>query len=209
MVLKEIREDLFNLVLREPGTVFVQCISADLRMGRGIAEQFNDHFNVKDILMNQEPNYLVRFDNRIQYINGEEIDDAGIIKAEGTPVYNLVTKRNYWEKPTYTRGIRNCCDMGVCKRDELGVKPGERYELCVAVHAEANAIMQAGFDLTNGATLYLAGTNADGSDNESPECCMMCKRMILNAGIEKVYYQTKNGEPKFVQPKVWIKRGEV
>lgn len=39
-------------------------------------------------------------------------------------------------------GRKNCSDMGYCKRDELGIPRGERYEMCRSVHAEANAIMR-------------------------------------------------------------------
>ena len=51
------------------------------------------------------------------------------------------------------RGRTNCCDTGVCIRDEQQVPHGERYELCKSVHAEQNAVIFAGFDKTNGATL--------------------------------------------------------
>ncbi|MCL2884016.1 MAG: cytidine deaminase, partial [Oscillospiraceae bacterium] len=53
------------------------------------------------------------------------------------------------------RGRRNCCDIGNCLREELGVPRGERYELCRSVHAEANAIIAAARDEMLGATLYL------------------------------------------------------
>lgn len=79
------------------------------------------------------------------------------------------------------RGAVNCCDVGKCKRAEMDVKPGERYELCEAVHAEQNAIINAGRGKTIGATLYLFG-----SENGKPikaEPCLMCRRMIVNAGI--------------------------
>lgn len=83
------------------------------------------------------------------------------------------------------RGISNCCDVGTCLRQELNIPSGERYELCKSVHAEQNAIIQAGFEKTNGATLYLAGIQ-DGEDITKPQCCEMCKRFIANAGILRV-----------------------
>lgn len=104
------------------------------------------------------------------------------------------------------RGAANCCDKGVCKRQELNVPAGERYELCVAIHAEQNAIMQAGFELTNGATLYLAGINADGTDIDKPDCCMMCKRMVINAGIKRVFFRQPDGTVHTLNPvERWIK----
>lgn len=81
------------------------------------------------------------------------------------------------------RGDANCCDVGQCWRELHGVRHGERYEMCVAVHAEANAIAQAGAAAAGG-TLYLAGF-----ENGKPikaEPCMMCARHIKNAGIIEV-----------------------
>lgn len=77
----------------------------------------------------------------------------------------------------------NCCDSGRCWREENGIPHGERYEACVAVHAEDNAISQAGRE-TIGATLYLAGFEKGKSIQAKP--CMMCARKIKNAGIVKV-----------------------
>lgn len=91
------------------------------------------------------------------------------------------------------RGCRNCCDTGVCARKDI--PHGERYELCKAVHAEQNAIMQAGSELTNGATLYLVGVDVDTDETLSDiDCCMMCKRAIINAGIEKVVFADGENE---------------
>lgn len=55
------------------------------------------------------------------------------------------------------RGLPNCCDLEICERDRRGIPSGERYELCRSVHAEMNAIINAGRDKTLGATLYLSG----------------------------------------------------
>jgi dCMP deaminase len=67
----------------------------------------------------------------------------------------------------------------------LNVPKGERYELCVSVHAEANAIIQAarGGASISGATLYVNGTP-----------CKMCWRLIKNAGIEEVIFTEDNPE---------------
>lgn len=81
------------------------------------------------------------------------------------------------------RGDANCCDVGQCWRELHGVKHGERYEMCVAVHAESNAISQAGREAL-GATLYLVGLEHGKRIDAEP--CLMCERQIKNAGIEKV-----------------------
>lgn len=83
------------------------------------------------------------------------------------------------------RGEPNCCDTGTCTRQELGIPSGERYELCVAIHAEDNAIMSAGRSKCQGATLYIVGREANGS-YANPQPCKMCRRKIINAGITNV-----------------------
>ena len=83
------------------------------------------------------------------------------------------------------RGEPNCCDIGQCWRELNNIPHGERYEECVAVHAEANAIIQASAEELEGATLYLYG-GEDGSTIFGAEPCKMCARMIKNAKIEKV-----------------------
>jgi dCMP deaminase len=77
-------------------------------------------------------------------------------------------------------GIRHCLDIG-CLREELKVASGERHELCRGIHAEQNAIIQAAFHGVSirGATLFC--TNLP---------CSICAKMIINAGIEQIIYQS-------------------
>lgn len=84
------------------------------------------------------------------------------------------------------RGEENCIDTGICVRESLNVPAGERYELCVSLHAEQNAIMSAGRNKTMGSTLYIVGKEAKTGEYANPNPCMMCNRFIKNAGIEKV-----------------------
>ena len=85
------------------------------------------------------------------------------------------------------RGRANCVDMGYCSREAMNVPRGERYELCRSVHAEANAIISAARSQSIGATLYLAGRDAKtGELLSDATSCSMCRRLIINAGIEKV-----------------------
>ena len=81
------------------------------------------------------------------------------------------------------RGESNCCDMGECWRQANNIPHGQMYEKCVAVHAEDNAISQAGREAI-GATLYLAGLE-DGKPIKA-EPCLMCERKIRNARIKEV-----------------------
>lgn len=90
------------------------------------------------------------------------------------------------------RGSVNCVDRGVCRRQELKVPAGERYELCEAVHAEQNAIINGSPERMKDAIIYIAGVEEDGSSAEGKPC-LLCKRMIQNAMIKKVVYLRKNG----------------
>ncbi len=91
------------------------------------------------------------------------------------------------------RGEANCLDTGICTRQALNVPKGERYELCVAVHAEQNAIINGDPVMMKGSTIYIAGFSSDGSF-ASGEPCLMCRRMIKNAMIEEVKYLDINGK---------------
>lgn len=82
------------------------------------------------------------------------------------------------------RGAVNCCDTGICKREEMGCKHGERYELCVSVHAEQNALLQCDAVEAKDATLYLYG--AEDGNMIDAEPCMMCARVIQNMHIARV-----------------------
>jgi len=85
------------------------------------------------------------------------------------------------------RGRKNCIDLGYCMREQLKIPRGERYEMCRSVHAEANAIISAARkDMIDG-TLYLVGKDKKtGKYVENATSCAMCKRMIINAGIERI-----------------------
>lgn len=84
------------------------------------------------------------------------------------------------------RGVANCCDRGTCKRAELAIPSGERYELCESVHAEMNAIIHAGRERCIGATIYVVGKDMSTGNLISTPPCDMCSRAIINAGIKSV-----------------------
>ena len=83
------------------------------------------------------------------------------------------------------RGEDNCCDIGTCWRERNNIPHREQYEKCVAVHAEQNAIISASRREMLGATLYLAGFE-NGKPIMNAEPCVICRRLIKNAGIETV-----------------------
>ena len=103
------------------------------------------------------------------------------------------------------RGRKNCDDMGFCFRESLNIPSGERYELCRSVHAEANAIISASRKDMIGATLYLVGRDA--KTNEllpDANSCSMCKRQIINAGIERVIVRKTPTEYKIIPVQDWV-----
>ncbi len=94
---------------------------------------------------------------------------------------NVIVSTGYNGAP---KGFPHCLDVG-CRRDKLNIASGERHEECVGVHAEQNALLQAGRDAES-ATLYV---------NAYP--CKICAKLIINAGIIKVVitgdYSDKEG----------------
>ena len=94
------------------------------------------------------------------------------------------------------RGTEHSIDIGSCLRKELGIPPGERYELCRSVHAEQNAIINAartGVTIVGG-EMYISSERSKGQYNEkSGETrkiygpCIICAKMIVNAGLEAVH----------------------
>lgn len=108
------------------------------------------------------------------------------------------------------RGRVNCCDLGVCARENMNVPRGERYELCRSVHAEANAIIAASREQMIGATLYLVGKDVKtGEILKDAECCMMCKRMIINAGIKRVVVRNTENEFTSIDVRDWIYKDDL
>ncbi len=107
------------------------------------------------------------------------------------------------------RGRQNCIDLAYCMRDKLNIPRGERYELCRSVHSEANAIINASREQMLGATLYMVCTDpADGSLVPGTSSCMMCKRMIINAGIERVIIRDTATEFRIINVQDWIENDD-
>lgn len=107
------------------------------------------------------------------------------------------------------RGRVNCSDAGVCTREKLNIPRGQRYELCRSVHAEANCIISAPRADMLGSTLFLAGLDAaTGELAADIEPCSMCKRMIINAGIEKVIVRNTAEEYKIFDVQDWIEHDD-
>ena len=108
------------------------------------------------------------------------------------------------------RGRANCVDMGYCSREAMKVPRGERYELCRSVHAEANAIISASRRDMVGGTIYLVGRDArTGELLADATSCLMCRRMVINAGLEKVVIRRTDTEFETVPVAAWIAEGDL
>ena len=101
------------------------------------------------------------------------------------------------------RGDENCCDRGTCERMDKNVPHGSDYSCnCYSVHAENNALLEAGRSRCKGATLYLYGECAiTGNIEKDMQPCAACMRLIKNAGISTIImgspdkYRTLNYNP--------------
>jgi dCMP deaminase len=76
-------------------------------------------------------------------------------------------------------GTRHCLDIG-CLREKMGIPSGERHELCRGIHAEQNAIIQAAYHGVSIKDGMLFCTNLP---------CIICSKMIINAGIKTIFYE--------------------
>ena len=103
------------------------------------------------------------------------------------------------------RGRANCSDIGSCTRERLGIPRGERYELCRSVHSEANAIIAASRENMLDAALYMCCTDPKtGEIIAGTNSCMMCKKLIINAGISKIYIRDTKDTYREIDASSWI-----
>ncbi|MGN0165483.1 MAG: deoxycytidylate deaminase [Lachnospiraceae bacterium] len=144
------------------------------------------------------------------------LDLADVVSKRGTCLrrnYGAVIVKNdevistgYVGAP---RGRKNCSDINFCIRQKMNVPRGERYELCRSVHAEANAIISASRDKMIGASIYLSGREVATGEYIRNSCsCSMCKKMIINAGIERVYIRDSETDYRVVEVREWIENDE-
>ena len=108
------------------------------------------------------------------------------------------------------RGRANCVDMGYCSREAMRVPRGERYELCRSVHAEANAIISASRRDMVGGTIYLVGRDArTGELLNDATSCSMCRRMVINSGLERVVIRRTPTEFEVVNVSDWVEEDDL
>jgi len=93
------------------------------------------------------------------------------------------------------RKTKDCYDHGFCLREKENVPSGQRYELCRSVHAEMNTIInaaRAGVSLFKG-DIYIYGETAETGKPIDTYPCFICKKMIINSGLERVICSTSSG----------------
>ena len=97
-------------------------------------------------------------------------------------------------------GLKHCIEIG-CLRQKLNVPSGERHELCRALHAEQNALIQSSLHgiSVKGATLYT-----------TTQPCVICAKMLINAGIKEIVmtqgYPDKMSRDLLKQAKIKIRK---
>lgn len=108
------------------------------------------------------------------------------------------------------RGRVNCCDLGYCTKKKL--LPDQRhggYDACRSVHSEQNAIISASRADMIGSILYLVGYRTEGHAYEKGAApCLMCRKLIINSGIEKVIVRINESEYKIYAVQDWIENDE-
>jgi len=82
--------------------------------------------------------------------------------------------------------VVSCMEIGKCYRIENNIPSGTQYETCRSIHAEQNAIIQAGQDRCMGSSMYIWGHNF---------ICILCKRFIVQSGIETIYLKKDENSP--------------
>jgi dCMP deaminase len=82
------------------------------------------------------------------------------------------------------RGLAHCEEKGGCLRQQLNIPSGQRHELCRALHAEQNAIISAA---------SMGNAIEDGTIYITHQPCVICAKMIVNAGIKRIV--VKEGYP--------------
>ena len=109
------------------------------------------------------------------------------------------------------RGRANCIDLGFCSKKKFF--PDVRhagYDACRSVHAEQNAMISAKRKDMMGATLYLLSYRTDTKEyDEGANSCQMCRKMIINSGIEQVIVRDDDQHYRVIQVKEWVQHDDL
>ena len=105
------------------------------------------------------------------------------------------------------RKTKSCDERGYCLRRKEGISSGTQYERCASVHAEQNAMIQSSRKNMIGGIMYLYGAKVTNDKEELINAfpCFICKKMIINTGIEKLVANDSKGNLKVYNIEEWIK----
>lgn len=108
------------------------------------------------------------------------------------------------------RGRVNCIDLGYCTKKKIFPELHHAgYDACRSVHSEQNAIISASRKDMIGATLYLVGYRGDSKEyEEGASPCLMCRKMIINAGIAQVIVRKDENNYNIIDVNDWINNDE-
>lgn len=104
--------------------------------------------------------------------------------------FNTIVSTGYTGAP---RKQLDCTEIRRCWRQDHHIPSGSHYEKCRSVHAEMNALLQAGKQ-ARGCTMYLAGFEVDSGVSTSIWPCFLCSKMIVNSGIKNIIMKTGTAE---------------
>ncbi len=110
--------------------------------------------------------------------------------------YNTIVSTGYTGAP---RKQLDCREIGRCWRKENNIPSGSNYEKCRSVHAEMNALLQAGKE-ARGCTLYLSGYDVETGEATRIWPCYLCSKMIVNAGIRTIIMRTGDAQYEEMDP---------
>ena len=100
--------------------------------------------------------------------------------------------------------------FGVCPGIDRNMHQGEGYEICRAIHAEENALLNCSRQQTMGADLYLVGVNPKDNSIHEARPCPLCARAIIQAGIRNVYLRVGEGAGNYIvvpaKELVWVQQ---
>lgn len=107
------------------------------------------------------------------------------------------------------RGRKNCSDIGTCFRQTLNIPRGQMYEKCRSVHSEMNAIISASRKDMIGSSLYLVGFDMEKKELvKNADSCSLCKRLIINAGIDKVIIRDSKISYRIIKAQDWVENDD-
>lgn len=115
------------------------------------------------------------------------------------------------------RKVKDCMQRGYCRlqqyRKQNNLGRGTAYEQCLSVHAEQNAIIFADKEKMKGSTLYLVGRESVDFDGtmqyvKNPKPCAECRKLIINAGISRVFCRVDDANIKVYEVEDWIKNDD-